>query len=116
MAKPTLNELSAFIAVAEHRSFRKAADAIGMSRSALSHALLRLEQDFGVRLLNRTTRTVSLTQAGAQLLAGIRPVLQDLDTAMGSPRCGARRQERCGSMRTSGQHGCCSETSFRDFS
>ena len=82
MAKPTLNELAAFIAVADHRSFRKAADATGVSRSALSHALLGLEQDFGVRLLNRTTRTVSLTQAGAHLLASVRPVLQALDTAL----------------------------------
>jgi DNA-binding transcriptional LysR family regulator len=82
VAKPTLNELAAFAAVAEHRSFRRAADAIGVSRSALSHALLGLEQNLGVRLLNRTTRSVALTEAGAHLLAGIRPVLQDLDTAL----------------------------------
>ena len=82
MARPTLNELAAFSAVAEHRGFRKAADAIGVSRSALSHALLGLEQNLGVRLLNRTTRSVSLTEAGARLLAGIGPVLHDLDTAL----------------------------------
>jgi DNA-binding transcriptional LysR family regulator len=82
VARPTFNELAAFAAVAEHRSFRKAADAIGVSRSALSHALLGLEQNLGVRLLNRTTRSVSLTAAGAHLLAGIGPVLQDLDTAL----------------------------------
>jgi DNA-binding transcriptional LysR family regulator len=82
VAKPTLNELAAFAAIAEHRSFRKAADAIGVSRSALSHALLGLEQNVGVRLLNRTTRSVALTEAGAHLLAGIRPVLQDLETAL----------------------------------
>jgi DNA-binding transcriptional LysR family regulator len=82
VSRPTLNELAAFAAVAEHRSFRKAADAIGVSRSALSHALLGLEQNLGVRLLNRTTRSVSLTDAGAHLLAGIRPVLRDLDTAL----------------------------------
>lgn len=81
MVRPTLNELAAFTAIAEHRSFRKAADAIGVSRSALSHALGGLEQNLGVRLLNRTTRSVSLTQAGAQLLASIKPVLKDLDTA-----------------------------------
>ena len=81
MIKPTLNELAAFAAVAEHRSFRKAADAIGVSRSALSHALLGLEQNLGVRLLNRTTRSVSLTEAGAQLLAKIKPALKELDTA-----------------------------------
>jgi DNA-binding transcriptional LysR family regulator len=82
MARPTLNELAAFAAVAEHRSFRKAADTIGVSRSALSHALLGLEQNLGIRLLNRTTRSVALTEAGAHLLASIRPVLQDLDTAL----------------------------------
>lgn len=82
MTRPTFNELAAFAAVAEHRSFRKAADAIGVSRSALSHALLGLEQNLGVRLLNRTTRSVSLTEAGGHLLAGIRPVLQNLDTAL----------------------------------
>ena len=82
MVRPTLNELAAFTAIAEHRSFRKAADAIGVSRSALSHALGGLEQNLGVRLLNRTTRSVSLTQAGAQLLASIKPVLKDLDTAL----------------------------------
>jgi DNA-binding transcriptional LysR family regulator len=82
VSRPTLSELAAFAAIAEHRSFRKAADAIGVSRSALSHALLGLEQNLGVRLLNRTTRSVSLTEAGAHLLAGIRPVLQDLDTAI----------------------------------
>ncbi len=82
MSKPTLNDLAAFAAVAEHRSFRKAADAVGVSRPALSHALLGLEQNLDVRLLNRTTRSVSLTEAGAHLLAGIRPVLRDLDTAL----------------------------------
>jgi len=76
MNRPTFNELAAFAAVAEHLSFRKAADAIGVSRSALSHALLGLEQNLGVRLLNRTTRSVSLSEAGAHLLARIRPVLQ----------------------------------------
>lgn len=82
VAKPTLNELAAFAALAEHRSFHKAAEAIGVSRSALSHTLQGLEQGVGVRLLNRTTRSVSLTEAGAQLLASIRPVLQDIDAAL----------------------------------
>jgi DNA-binding transcriptional LysR family regulator len=82
MNRPTFYELAAFAAVAEHLSFRKAADAIGVSRSALSHALLGLEQNLGVRLLNRTTRSVSLSEAGAQLLTRIRPVLQDLNTAL----------------------------------
>ncbi len=82
MNKPTLDELAAFAAVAEHRSFRQAADALGVSRSGLSHALRSLEQRLGVRLLNRTTRSVSLTEAGTRLLSGVRPVLQDLAAAL----------------------------------
>jgi DNA-binding transcriptional LysR family regulator len=84
MPKPTLNDLAAFAAVAEHRSFRKAADQLGVSRSALSHALLGLERNLGVRLLNRTTRSVSPTEAGARLLARLSPVLRDLDGALDS--------------------------------
>jgi DNA-binding transcriptional LysR family regulator len=82
MIRPSLNDLAAFAAVAEQRSFRKAADALGVSRSALSHSLTGLERNLGVRLLNRTTRSVSPTHAGARLLARLGPVLQDLDAAL----------------------------------
>lgn len=82
MVRPSLNDLAAFAAVANHQSFRRAADGMGVSRSALSHAILGLEAKLGVRLLNRTTRSVSLTQAGATLLARLGPVLQDLDQAL----------------------------------
>jgi DNA-binding transcriptional LysR family regulator len=82
MPRPTLNDLAAFAAVAEHRSFRKAADALGVSRSALSHTLLGLEKNLGVRLLNRTTRSVAPTEAGATLLTRLDPVLRDLDAAL----------------------------------
>ena len=82
MDRPTLNDLQAFATVAEHRSFRKAADALGVSRSALSHALLGLERNLGIRLLNRTTRSVSPTDTGARLLARLGPVLRDLDAAL----------------------------------
>ncbi|TWB08744.1 LysR family transcriptional regulator [Rhizobium sp. ERR 1071] len=82
MARPSLNDLAAFAAVANHQSFRKAADVMGVSRSALSHAIIGLEAKLDVRLLNRTTRSVSLTQAGARLLARLDPVLQDLDQAL----------------------------------
>jgi len=84
MPKPTLDALTAFAAVAEHRSFRKAADQLGVSRSALSHTLRNLERDLGIRLLNRTTRSVSPTDAGARLLARLSPVLRDLDAALDS--------------------------------
>ncbi|WP_117196050.1 LysR family transcriptional regulator [Rhizobium terrae] len=82
MARPSLNDLAAFAAVANHQSFRKAADVMGVSRSALSHTIIGLEAKLDVRLFNRTTRSVSLTQAGARLLARLDPVLQDLDYAL----------------------------------
>jgi DNA-binding transcriptional LysR family regulator len=82
MARPTLSDLEAFRAVATHRSFRKAADAMGVSRSTLSHTLIGLERALGVRLLNRTTRSVSPTDAGNRLLDRLKPVLRDLDTAL----------------------------------
>jgi len=77
-----LNDLAAFAAVASHQSFRRAAEIMGVSRSALSHAIIGLEAKLDVRLFNRTTRSVSLTQAGARLLARLDPVLQELDQAL----------------------------------
>ncbi|MDP2697563.1 MAG: LysR family transcriptional regulator [Thalassospira sp.] len=84
MNQPTLNDLHFFIAVADHRSFRRAADNLGVAPSTLSHALRGLEKNLGVRLLNRTTRSVSLTEAGERLLARLRPALLGLDDAMTS--------------------------------
>lgn len=84
MTRPSLNDLASFAAIANHRSFRKAAEIMGVSRSALSHAMIGLEKTLGIRLLNRTTRSVSLTDAGARLLGHLGPVLQDLDTALDS--------------------------------
>ncbi len=82
MTRPSLNDLAAFSAVAHHRSFRKAADTLGVSRSSLSHALIGLEEKLDIRLLNRTTRSVSLTQAGAELLERLDPLLRGLDDAL----------------------------------
>lgn len=82
MSKPTLADLTAFSAVAKHRSFRRAADAIGQSPSALSHAVRALKGRLGVRLFHRTTRSVAPTEAGARLLAGLAPALRDLDVAL----------------------------------
>ncbi|WP_240936050.1 helix-turn-helix domain-containing protein [Billgrantia bachuensis] len=72
MTKPTLADLDAFAVVAAERSFRRAADLIGVSRSALSHRMRHLEEQLGVRLLHRTTRSVTLTDAGSRFLARIR--------------------------------------------
>lgn len=80
--KPDLAELNAFAAIAAHRSFRKAADELGLSASSLSHMMRTLEQNMGVRLLNRTTRSVAPTEAGERLLARLGPVLRDLDHAL----------------------------------
>lgn len=82
MVRPSLNDLAAFAAVAGQQSFRRAAEIMGVSRSALSHAIIGLEAKLDVRLLNRTTRSVSLTQAGSRLLARLDPVLQELDQAL----------------------------------
>lgn len=82
MTEPTLNDLKFFIAVATHRSFRRAADELGLAPSTLSHAMRALESQLGVRLLNRTTRSVALTEAGRQLLARLTPVLGDLAAAL----------------------------------
>lgn len=80
--QPDLPELHAFIAIAAHRSFRKAADELALSPSTLSHMMRTLEQNMGVRLLNRTTRSVAPTDAGERLLARLGPVLRDLGRAL----------------------------------
>ena len=82
MPKPTLSDMEAFAAVASHKSFRKAADMLGLSRSALSHTLIGLERELGVRLLHRTTRSVSPTDAGARLLERMGPVVRDFQAAL----------------------------------
>ena len=84
MARPSLNDLTAFVAVASHRSFRRAADALGTAPSTLSHAMRALEERMGVRLLNRTTRSVFPTEAGLELIARLRPALGALDEALGA--------------------------------
>ncbi|MFA5901029.1 MAG: LysR substrate-binding domain-containing protein [Hyphomicrobium sp.] len=75
-------QLTAFVAVAEHRSFTRAAQHLGLSTPSLSQAIRGLEENFGVRLLNRTTRSVALTEAGEQLLQHLSPVLEGVDNAI----------------------------------
>jgi len=82
MDRTPLNDLAAFAAVARHRSFRRAAAELGVSPSALSHSLRGLEERLGVRLVNRTTRSVAPTQAGQRLLARLEPALQDIAGAL----------------------------------
>lgn len=84
MSRPSFNDLTAFVAVARHRSFRRAADELGTAPSTLSHAMRALEERVGVRLLNRTTRSVSPTEAGLQLLSRLQPALASLDDALES--------------------------------
>jgi DNA-binding transcriptional LysR family regulator len=71
ISRTDLADFSYFIAIARHRSFRRAGLELGVSASALSHSLKGLEARLGVRLLNRTNRSVTLTAAGEELLAGI---------------------------------------------
>jgi DNA-binding transcriptional LysR family regulator len=75
-------ELSAFVAVAEQRSFSKAALQLGISRPSISEMVRSLEERLGVRLLNRTTRSVALTEAGERLLAEAEPILDAIDKAV----------------------------------
>ena len=82
MPTPELLHLRALAAVAEWRSFRRAATALNVSPSALSQAVRTLEQSLGVPLLQRTTRSVAPTEAGSQLLDELRPLLAGLETAL----------------------------------
>lgn len=79
-------ELRAFAAIAEHGSFVRAAAHLGLSPSALSQTIRTLEERLGVRLLNRTTRSVAPSEAGARLLTKLRPALADLDAAVAQVR------------------------------
>lgn len=78
----SLNDLHAFAAVARTRNFRQAAAELGVSPSALSHALRGLETRLGVRLLNRTTRSVAPTEAGERLLIRLAPALDQITEAL----------------------------------
>jgi len=84
MIRPSLNDLTAFVTVATRRSFRRAADELGTAPSTLSHAMRALEERMGMRLLNRTTRSVSPTEAGFELLGRLQPALATLDEALDS--------------------------------
>lgn len=81
-----LAELSAFVTVAQERSFTRAAARLGMSQSALSHSMRALEKRLGIQLLARTTRSVSATAAGAALLQEVAPALERIEAAVAQTR------------------------------
>lgn len=95
--QPDLNALAVFALVAEERSFRAAADRMGVTRSAVSQTIRRLEETLGIALVQRTTRSVSLTEAGERLHAQVAPAIADMRTAVeatGNLRAGPRGQLR----------------------
>src|SRR5277367_2289181 len=82
MPSDNLNDLRTFLAVAGERSFTKAAAKLGVSQSALSHTVRGLEESIGLRLLTRTTRSVSPTQAGERLLQTVGPRLEEIEAEL----------------------------------
>ncbi|MFM0157103.1 LysR substrate-binding domain-containing protein [Paraburkholderia sediminicola] len=99
MIRGGFSELNAFVAIADARSFSVASRALDLSPSALSHAMKGLEARLGVRLLNRSTRSVALTEAGEQLLVRGRTALTDLEDAM--DEASSFRARASGSIRIS---------------
>src|SRR3712207_1387637 len=86
--------LHAFVAIAERGSFQGAAAHLNLSQTALSHRIRKLEDDLGVRLLSRTTREVSLTPAGVELLPKVKSMIDDLSGSLQELRQhGRMRQE-----------------------
>jgi DNA-binding transcriptional LysR family regulator len=79
MHRANLNDLLAFLAVGQERSFTKAAAKLGVSQSALSHTIRGLEERLGLRLLTRTTRSVAPTEAGERLLRTVGPRFEEID-------------------------------------
>lgn len=79
MQRPPLNDLAAFLMVAQECSFTRAAARLGVSQSALSHTISTLEQRLGLRLLTRTTRSVAVTEAGERLMQSVGPKLAEIE-------------------------------------
>jgi DNA-binding transcriptional LysR family regulator len=98
-----LGDLAAFMAVAEARSFTKAAGRLGTSQSALSHTVRRLETRLGLRLLTRTTRSVAPTEAGERLLETLQPAFEEIDARLSALT--ELREKPAGNIRiTTGEH------------
>lgn len=97
MGRANLNDLKAVMAIAKRGTFRGAAIELGMSTTALSHAISKLEENLGVRLFNRTTRSVSLTEAGRLFVEQVGPALQDIHSALDIVR--SQRETPSGTLR-----------------
>jgi DNA-binding transcriptional LysR family regulator len=103
MERDRLADLAAFVAVAQERSFTRAAGRLGITQSSLSHTIRRLEARLGLRLLARTTRSVAPTDAGSQLLRTLQPAFEDIDAGLSS--LGELRDKPSGSVRiTTAEH------------
>jgi len=103
MPRDNLNELTAFTAVAREESFTKAAARLGVSQSALSHTVRALEERLGLRLLTRTTRSVSPTEAGERLLRTVGPRLDEIEAELSA--LSELREKPAGTVRiTAGEH------------
>jgi DNA-binding transcriptional LysR family regulator len=103
MKRDEMAALTAFVVVAEERNFTRAAAILGMSQSALSQIVRRLEESLGLPLLTRTTRSVALTEAGERLLETFAPALKSLDESLAS--LSEQRTKPAGSIRiTSVEH------------
>jgi DNA-binding transcriptional LysR family regulator len=103
MTRQSINDLLAFLAVAKERSFTRAAAKLGVSQSALSHTVRGLEDRLGLRLLTRTTRSVSPTQMGERLLRSVGPRLDEITAELAAVR--ELREKPAGTIRiTTGEH------------
>lgn len=103
MKREELSDLAVFLAVAEARSFTRAAATLGTSQSAISQIVRRLEAAMGVKLLTRTTRNVAPTEAGEQLAATLRPAFDDIDARLTA--LSALRERPAGNLRiTTSRH------------
>ena len=103
MPRENFNDLQAFLVVGRARSFTKAAAQIGVSPSALSHSMRGLEERLGIRLLTRTTRSVSPTEAGERLLNSVGPHFEQVEAELAA--LNALRQRPSGTIRiTAGDH------------
>lgn len=97
MKKAKVDDLQAFLAVARHQSFTKAAAKLGVTPSALSHAMRALEERLGIRLLARTTRNVSTTEAGDRLMRSITPLFEQIEAEVEA--LGELRDKPAGTIR-----------------